>query len=75
MSNLLVPVAEWPILAWSFVAYLVWLYLLPSSLSLGRFGLWLLPWVGYYGYHPMHEGMSMAEVTEICARLDGEAKQ
>jgi hypothetical protein len=63
MSTLLVPVREWPVFAWSFIAYLLWLYCVPSPWRLeSRAGMWLLSWCGYYAFHPCHDGMSMADV-------------
>ena len=66
MTALLVPVREWPIFAWSFVANLLWLYCVPMPWALeSRFGMWLLSWAGYYAYHPCHDGMSMADVKDL----------
>lgn len=65
MNALLVPVREWPAFAWSFAAYLLWMYCIPSPWRItSRFGSWLMPWVGYYAYHPCHDGMSMRDVAE-----------
>ena len=71
MRHLLAPPAEWPRLAWSFACYVVWLYLWPQPYVLSPLAMWILPHVGYWGYHPLHDGQSMAEVEMICAERSG----
>lgn len=61
VSYWLVPPREWPITAWAFVIYLAWRRL-PVRWCIGNpVAEWMLPWVGYYAYHPMHDGMSIDE--------------
>lgn len=68
MTAWLVPPREWPITAWSFVAYLLWMHCCRGPWSIeSKPALWLLSWCGYWAYHPCHDGMSMADVAAMRA--------
>lgn len=66
-SILMVDARDLPALAWAWVAFLIWTRLWPKRWQFVGIGNWLLPWAGYWAFHPLHEGWSAQELREFPA--------